>query len=56
MDDERKIALASFNDDTITPMLLELFSGLKNRAVAAAEYRLRWSRKIGQEVKVYSRP
>lgn len=41
MDDERKIALASFNDDTITPMLLELFSGLKNRAVAAAEYRFR---------------
>lgn len=36
IDDERKIAVASFNDDTITPMLLEFYSRLECRASAVA--------------------
>lgn len=36
MDDERKIALASFNDDTIAPLLLDLHDRLKETARVAA--------------------
>lgn len=32
MDDKRKIALASFNDDTIAPLLLKLHDGLTKKA------------------------
>lgn len=35
MDDERKIALASFNDDTIAPLLLKLHDGLTKKAKSA---------------------
>lgn len=35
IDEERKIALASFNDDTIAPLLLKLHDGLTKRAKSA---------------------